>query len=246
MYGERRHRRGFMTVEAANADEAIAILESQKRYTVGRLDDSTDARQGCRGDSKIDCLGRDRCSEWLAGMSKRGPAHYRKRHDARRSHHQAWTPVPLATTPKALTSEANGAKAYPICFTIRSSRKFGGPELIARGLRVEELIAAELSVVQEVRGVRRKLSLSDAYAYSLASGRQWGLLSEDGELRALAEIEHIPLYGVLWVTDQLFDARIFDAALIVIGLETIAAHPRCRLPDAKIQVRLTRYRQGYV
>src|SRR5580692_7525565 len=59
--------------------------------------------------------------------------------------------------------------------------EFGGPELIARGLRVEELTGAELSVVQQVRAVRRKLSLPDAYAYSLASGRQWGLLSGDGE-----------------------------------------------------------------
>jgi hypothetical protein len=124
--------------------------------------------------------------------------------------------------------------------------EFGGPELIARGLRVEELTGAELSVVQQVRGVRRKLSLPDAYAYSLASGRRWGLLSGDGELRALAEAEQIPLYGVLWVTDQLFDGRVIEAAVIVTGLETIAAHPRCRLPDAEIQVRLTRYRQGYV
>jgi len=122
--------------------------------------------------------------------------------------------------------------------------EFGGPELIARGLRVEELTGAELSVVQQVRGVRRKLSLPDAYAYSLASGRQWGLLSGDGELRALAAAEQIPLYGVLWVTDQLFDGRVIEAAVIVTGLETIAAHPRCRLPDAEIQVRLTRYRQG--
>ena len=72
------------------------------------------------------------------------------------------------------------------------------------------------------------------------------MLSGDGELRALAEAEQIPLYGVLWVTDQLFDGRVIEAPVIVTGLETIAAHPRCRLPNAEIQVRLTRYRQGYV
>lgn len=136
--------------------------------------------------------------------------------------------------------------AVPDLLYRRELAEYGGPELIAHGLRVEELTSAELTVAQHVRGARPKLSLPDAYAYSLASGRQWGLLSGDGELRALAQAEQIPLYGVLWVTDQLFDARIIEAAVVVTGLETIAAHPRCRLPDAEIQVRLTRYRQGYV
>ena len=77
-------------------------------------------------------------------------------------------------------------------------------------------------------------------------GRQWGLLSGDGDLTALAQAEQIPLYGLLWLTDQMFDARIVEAAVMVAGLEVIAAHPRCGLPRAEIQVRLIRYRQGYV
>jgi hypothetical protein len=44
----------------------------------------------------------------------------------------------------------------------------------------------------------------------------------------------------------MFDARVVEAAVMVTGLEAIAGHPRCRLPAAEIQVRLTRYRQGYV
>ena len=124
--------------------------------------------------------------------------------------------------------------------------EFGGAELIARGLRVEELTSAELTVAQRIRGARPKLSLPDAYAYSLASGRQWGLLSGDGELRALAQAEQIPLFGVLWVLDQLFDGRVIEAAVIVTGLETIAAHPRCRLPGAEIELRLTNYRRGFL
>ncbi len=136
--------------------------------------------------------------------------------------------------------------AVPDLLYRRELADYGEAALIARGLRVEELTSAELAVAQNVRGVRPKLSLPDAFAYSLASGRKWGLLSGDGELRALAQAEQIPLYGVLWVTDQMFDARVVEAAVMVTGLEAIAAHPRCRLPNAEIQVRLTRYRQGYL
>jgi hypothetical protein len=136
--------------------------------------------------------------------------------------------------------------AVPDLLYRRELAEYGGAALIERGLRVEELTSAELTVAQNVRGARPKLSLPDAFAYSLASGRQWGLLSGDGELRALAQAEQIPLYGVLWVTDQMFDARVVEAAVMVTGLEAIAGHPRCRLPAVEIQVRLTRYRQGYV
>lgn len=135
--------------------------------------------------------------------------------------------------------------AVPDLLYKRELAEYGGAGLIARGLRVEELTSAEVTVAQTIRGVWLRLSLPDAYAYSLASGRKWGLLSGDRELRALAESEQIPLYGVLWVTDQLFDTRVIDSAIVASGLEAIATHPRCRLPHAEIQARLTRYRQGH-
>ncbi len=135
--------------------------------------------------------------------------------------------------------------AVPDLLYKRELAEYGGAELVARGLRVEELTGAELTVAQAVRASRPKLSLPDAYAFSLASSRQWGLLSGDAELRALAQAEGIPLFGVLWVTDQLFDGQIIEAAVLVKGLEAIAAHPRCRLPGVEIQLRLTRYRLGY-
>lgn len=136
--------------------------------------------------------------------------------------------------------------AVPDLLYRRELEEFGGPALIVLGLRVEELTSAELIVAQNTRSARPKLSLPDAFAYSLASGRQWGLLSGDGELRALAQAEQIPLYGVLWLTDQMFDTRVVETPVLLAGLEAIAAHPRCRLPSAEIQVRLTRYRKGHV
>lgn len=95
------------------------------------------------------------------------------------------------------------------------------------------------------RGCRAhpKLSLPDAFAYVLASARGWTLLTGDGELRALAQAESVQFFGVLWVVDQLFDGQVMEAAAIVTGLETIAAHPRCRLPGEEIRARLERHRK---
>ena len=134
--------------------------------------------------------------------------------------------------------------AVPDLLYRRELAEFGGPDLIAHGLRVEELTKEELAVAQSVWQARPKLSLADAYAYSLASGRSWTLLSGDGELRALAQAEQVPCFGVLWALDQLFDGKIVKAAAMVAGLETIVRHPRCRLPRMEVNARLHRYRRG--
>ena len=120
--------------------------------------------------------------------------------------------------------------------------QFGGTDLLAKGLRVEQLTGGELAVAQTTRGSRRKLSLPDAYAYALASARGWTLLTGDGELRLLAEAQGLSFFGVLWVCDELFDHKIIEAVSMVHGLTKIAEHPRCRLPNNEVQMRLKRYR----
>jgi hypothetical protein len=131
--------------------------------------------------------------------------------------------------------------ALPDLLYGRELADYGGPALIARGLRVEGLTGDEVTAAQQVRSAHPKLSLPDAFAYSLASARGWTLLTGDGELRALAQAQHVPFFGVLWVLDQLFEGKVIEAATIISGLEAIAGHPRCRLPRAEIQARLERY-----
>jgi hypothetical protein len=131
--------------------------------------------------------------------------------------------------------------AVPDLLYARELADYGGPALVERGLRVEGLTGEEVTLAQEVRGTHPKLSLPDAFAYSLASARGWTLLTGDGELRALAQAQQISFFGVLWVLDQLFDSQVIEPPAIVAGLEAIAAHPRCRLPRAEIQARLERY-----
>ena len=133
--------------------------------------------------------------------------------------------------------------AVPDLLYRRELAEYGGPDLAkARSSRSKNSRSQNWPVVQGLRGTHPKLSLPDAYAYSLASARQWTLLSGDGELRALAQAQQVTCFGVLWLCDQLFDGKVMDAATLAAGLEAIGAHPRCRLPRAEITVRLERYR----
>jgi hypothetical protein len=134
--------------------------------------------------------------------------------------------------------------AVPQLLYDRELAEFGGPELVKLGLRVEELTPTELTAVQTIRRAHPKLSVPDSYAYALASGRQWTLLTGDAELRAVAQAKAIPFFGALWVCDQLFDEKTIAAETLADGLATLAAHPRCRLPRAEIQSRLARYKKA--
>jgi hypothetical protein len=133
--------------------------------------------------------------------------------------------------------------AVPDLLYRRELADAGGPALVARGLRVEELTADEVAIAQKVRSDHRRLSLPDAYAYALASARGWTLLTGDRELRDLAQVIHLPFFCVLWILDQFFDSALVEAEVIVAGLEVIAGHPCCRLPRTEIQIRLERWRR---
>jgi hypothetical protein len=123
----------------------------------------------------------------------------------------------------------------------RELADYGGPVLLDLGLKVVNLSAEELVTVQDARRGRPRLSLVDAYAFSLAECRQWTLLSGDAELRALAIDRRVPCVGVLWLLDRLFEQALVEATRMKAGLEAMAAHPRCRLPKAEVQMRLSRY-----
>jgi hypothetical protein len=121
----------------------------------------------------------------------------------------------------------------------RELAEAGGPQLCKLGLKVEALSSAEVSAAQTVRQGHPKLSLPDAYAIALARSRTWTLLTGDGELRGLAKQYEVEMHGVLWVFDQLFQLEVLDGSTLVTGLTAASKHPRCRLPKADVQARLT-------
>jgi len=116
-----------------------------------------------------------------------------------------------------------------------------GEQLIALGLRVEELAPAEVSRATTVGRERAALSAQDTFAFALAEQRQWTLLTGDGALRQMAAVNGIAVHGVLWICDRFEEHSVLDMPLLHAGLTAIFDHPRCRLPHAEVTTRLNRY-----
>ena len=120
----------------------------------------------------------------------------------------------------------------------RELKDHGDPELIRLGLRVEELDGDEVSIALGYLRRRGSLSLPDSFALALAKTNAWTLLSGDRELRELAEEEGVACHGVLWLLDRIFEHRAVDPGVLRARIDTIAAHPRCRLPGSEARKRL--------
>ena len=116
-----------------------------------------------------------------------------------------------------------------------------GENLVARGLRVEEISAAGVTNALRYRSARPVLSVPDSFALALAQEREWTLLTGDGRLRELATSEQVDCHGVLWLLDRMEEGGTPGIQLLHDGLAAIAGHPRCRLPKREIAVRLERY-----
>lgn len=107
------------------------------------------------------------------------------------------------------------------------------------GLGVVTLTSSELAFAQDLYNAHRKLvSLSDCFAFSLARRADYVLLSEDKNVRVLAERAEMPCYGVLWLLDEILGAMPAMKSPLREGLATISSHPRCRLPKADVATRL--------
>ena len=120
----------------------------------------------------------------------------------------------------------------------------GGADLVARGLRIEDLSGTEVQLAAQVRRQNGALSLPDAYAFSLARERGWTLLTGDGLLRILARRAQLPMHGVLWIFDEMEVHDVCSSDDLYDGLTALAQHPRCRLPRPEMDTRLLRYRRG--
>ena len=125
-------------------------------------------------------------------------------------------------------------------------RELAGPlgdRLLALGLRVEELSPGEVQGATVLRRADATLSLPDTFAFALAQGRQWTLLTGDAGLRRTAEAHALDVHGTLWVLDQLEAQGACSLQVLAAGLAKASGHPRCRLPKAEVTARLNRYRR---
>jgi len=114
-------------------------------------------------------------------------------------------------------------------------------ELLALGLRVESLTEEGVAQAQGYRLRQSRLTVPDTFALTLAQRNRWVLLSGDGALRALAEVEGVTCHGVLWLIDQIETENAATTLQLRDGLQRLADHPRCRLPMEEVTTRLQRY-----
>lgn len=121
-------------------------------------------------------------------------------------------------------------------------KEHGGEGFMRLGLRVEELDANGLGTALEYRRRQPLLSAPDSFAIALARQNRWCLLTGDGPLRALAQQDQVECHGVLWVFDQLHEQNAATADLLCGGLERLIGHPRCRLPQHEVRLRMRLYR----
>jgi len=131
--------------------------------------------------------------------------------------------------------------AVPDLLYDRELKGYGGEKLVSFGLRVEELDEEGVSRGLIYRQRRPSLSLPDCFALTLAQANSWTLLTGDGELRDLANDEHVDCHGVLWLVDRIHEAAAITIRELHDGLAAIGTHPRCRLPRSEIRKRLALY-----
>jgi predicted nucleic acid-binding protein len=117
-----------------------------------------------------------------------------------------------------------------------------GDRLLALGLTVAELSGAEVERAAELAQSDARFSLPDCFAFALARGRAWPLLTGDGNLRVLAEEEGLDVHGSLWVLDRIEEAGICEIGRLMDGLVQTSSHRRSRLPKNEVDRRLKRYR----
>lgn len=123
----------------------------------------------------------------------------------------------------------------------RELRGQEGTLCLELGLQVATLTSEEVESAQQFMQAQRALSVPDAFSLALAHGRQWILVTGDGPLRALAQNQHVDCHGVLWLLDLMEGEQTATPQQLHAGLSRLAIHPRCRLPRAEIDARLTRY-----
>ena len=127
--------------------------------------------------------------------------------------------------------------AVPDLLYERELKPFGGKDLRKRGLKVEALDGAGVAQAIEYRRSNPGLSLPDT-SLALAKSNGWTLLTGDAELRQVAEREHDPRHGVLWLLDRMLEERVASRPALHAGLRAMSRHPRCRLPRLEVQTRL--------
>lgn len=145
-----------------------------------------------------------------------------------------------------LTAAFNGSNpiAVPDVLYARELEPENGTELKSLGLLVEGVDANGVALAADYRRRESRLSVVDSFCLALASQTHNTLVTGDQVLRDLAEAEGVEVHGLLWFLDVLEAEGLLNAEELHSALTQVCGHPRCRLPRAEVEVRLSRYKHA--
>ena len=117
--------------------------------------------------------------------------------------------------------------------------------LLRGGLKVVELPAKSVLRARAIVSEHPQLSIHDAFAFALAeSCEDCMLLTGDGGLRALAEINCLEVHGILWVIDQIHNIGLAPTEILLAVLHDLAHDPSVRLPHRELAAQIRRYKKA--
>lgn len=126
-------------------------------------------------------------------------------------------------------------------FVLDELQELAHEELTRRGLIVERLDGAAISVLIGLTSQHRNSSLADVSCYFLAREHALPLLTGDGRLRRQALRDGLPVHGALWLMDQLLAHGVTPVERLHAGLESML-QAGARLPAEECQRRLKEWR----
>jgi predicted nucleic acid-binding protein len=116
-------------------------------------------------------------------------------------------------------------------------------ELIEKELRILSLPGEKVIRVQSVNRDYPALTLNDCFAFVLAEQTpNCILITGDRNLRDLATSSDIKVHGVLWVIDEMYNARVATANQLYSALLLFKADSTVRLPKNDLNRWIERYK----
>lgn len=122
-------------------------------------------------------------------------------------------------------------------FVLDELQDFDPGALIANGLIVHGLDEAATARLFELMNAHNNSSLADVSCYLLAQDTGFPLLTGDGRLRKQATQDGIPVFGALWLLDQLVTHGVVGRLAAGDGLKAMLSGG-ARLPHSECQSRL--------
>ncbi|NLM30773.1 MAG: DUF3368 domain-containing protein [Methanomicrobiales archaeon] len=116
-------------------------------------------------------------------------------------------------------------------------------DLLALGLRIQELSGDQILEMIEIRRRYLALSIPDISVMLLARRMGAVLLSGDGPLRKIAEEEGVVLHGTLWILDHLVSREILSRTRAAGAVEAMQQNG-CWLPGVECRRRIRAWRWG--